>query len=221
MAVSGQLHVLAAFSPEKNAGPLWIGGWVSSRAGLVAVEERKVSGSCRNSNSGLFSPCPSLYRLSSCTVQCNLRWIYSECLLVVLTKVGNRWCSDILGSRLKRGVFFWNQWLQLSNILSLTRVKFINPFKACYKCVFSSNTIDKISIIITIKILIISFGIEELFCKDCFASSVGSRISQNEILCKYECGRLRQIHTFVCRSYVCTCVVITLKLLCCKRLEWW
>jgi hypothetical protein len=40
MKVSGQLHTPAALFLEKE--PHWIGGWVGPKAGLEAVERRKI-----------------------------------------------------------------------------------------------------------------------------------------------------------------------------------
>jgi hypothetical protein len=41
------------FTPGKRVhGTHWIGGWVSPRAGLDAVEKRKISCPCRESNPG-------------------------------------------------------------------------------------------------------------------------------------------------------------------------
>jgi hypothetical protein len=39
----GQLHTPAALHPEETAtGTHWLRGWVGSRVGLEAVEERKI-----------------------------------------------------------------------------------------------------------------------------------------------------------------------------------
>jgi hypothetical protein len=43
MEVSGQLHVSAALPPGKARSTHWIGIWVGSIAGLVAVGKRKIS----------------------------------------------------------------------------------------------------------------------------------------------------------------------------------
>jgi hypothetical protein len=51
--------------PRKRAiGTHWIGSWVGPRAGLDAMEKRKISFSCRRSNPGRPARSPSLYRLS-------------------------------------------------------------------------------------------------------------------------------------------------------------
>jgi hypothetical protein len=43
MEVSGQLHAPAALPPGKGPpGTRWMGGWVGPRAGLDAVENRKI-----------------------------------------------------------------------------------------------------------------------------------------------------------------------------------
>jgi hypothetical protein len=43
MEVSGQLNAAAALPPGEEAhGAYWIGGWVSPRAGQVAVKKRKI-----------------------------------------------------------------------------------------------------------------------------------------------------------------------------------
>jgi hypothetical protein len=41
LEVSGQLHDPAALPPAKSSDTHWIGGWVSSRAGLDDVEKKK------------------------------------------------------------------------------------------------------------------------------------------------------------------------------------
>jgi hypothetical protein len=50
MEVSGQLQAQAALPQGKDPGTHWTGGWVGSRAGLDAVEQRKISCPCRESN---------------------------------------------------------------------------------------------------------------------------------------------------------------------------
>jgi hypothetical protein len=50
MEVSGQLHAPAALPPGKDPGPHWRGGWVSPRAVLDAVVERKIPSPRRESN---------------------------------------------------------------------------------------------------------------------------------------------------------------------------
>jgi hypothetical protein len=53
MEVSGQLHASATLSPEESApGTYWIGDWVGPRAGLDAVEKRKISCLCQEWNPG-------------------------------------------------------------------------------------------------------------------------------------------------------------------------
>jgi hypothetical protein len=43
LEVSGQLHILAGFTPgERAPGTHWIGGWVGPRASLDDVERRKI-----------------------------------------------------------------------------------------------------------------------------------------------------------------------------------
>ena len=42
MNLKGQLHVLAALTPGKNAGTHWIRGWVVLTTGLDFVEKRKI-----------------------------------------------------------------------------------------------------------------------------------------------------------------------------------
>jgi hypothetical protein len=49
---------------ERNPGTHWIGGWVGSKVGLDAVEKRKISYPCRESNPGRPSHGSSVYRLS-------------------------------------------------------------------------------------------------------------------------------------------------------------
>jgi hypothetical protein len=51
-------------SAEKASGTHWIGGWVGPKAGLDAVEQRKIYCPCRESNPGRPARSPSLYRLS-------------------------------------------------------------------------------------------------------------------------------------------------------------
>jgi hypothetical protein len=60
MEMSGQPRPL--YPGERARGTLWIGGWVGSKAGLDAVEKRKIL-SCRESNPGRPVCSPSLYRL--------------------------------------------------------------------------------------------------------------------------------------------------------------
>jgi hypothetical protein len=62
MEMNGQLHVPAALSPgEIAAGTHWLGGWVSPRAGLDAVEKGKIL-TLPGFEPGPSSP--SLYRVS-------------------------------------------------------------------------------------------------------------------------------------------------------------
>jgi len=42
MEISGQLQALAGLPPGRALGTHWIGGWVGPRAGLNAVEKRKI-----------------------------------------------------------------------------------------------------------------------------------------------------------------------------------
>jgi hypothetical protein len=51
MEVSGQLHAPALPPRKRPAATYWIGGWGSPRADLDAVEKRKISFPCRESNS--------------------------------------------------------------------------------------------------------------------------------------------------------------------------
>jgi hypothetical protein len=59
MEVSGQLHAPGRFTP----GTHWIVGWVGSRVGLDAVEYRKISCRCQESNIGRPDSSSSPYRL--------------------------------------------------------------------------------------------------------------------------------------------------------------
>jgi hypothetical protein len=53
------------FTPrERASGTHWIEGWVGPRAGLDAVEKRKISRPSRESNPGRSTRSPLLYRLS-------------------------------------------------------------------------------------------------------------------------------------------------------------
>jgi hypothetical protein len=52
------------YPPGKWLHTHWIGDWVSPRAGLKAVEKRKIFCFCRESNPGRPALSPSLYRLS-------------------------------------------------------------------------------------------------------------------------------------------------------------
>jgi hypothetical protein len=53
------------FTPRKRGpGIHWIGAWVGPCASLDAVEKRKISFLCRESNPGRSVRSPSLYRLS-------------------------------------------------------------------------------------------------------------------------------------------------------------
>jgi hypothetical protein len=56
MEVSGQLHLSAGLYPGKNSGTQLIRGWAGSRTGLDALENRKNSFPCRDSNSRPSSP---------------------------------------------------------------------------------------------------------------------------------------------------------------------
>jgi hypothetical protein len=62
--MSGQLHVPADLAPGKNSGTHWTRGWVSTRAGLNALEKRKITCPCWGSNPGRQTHSPSLYLLS-------------------------------------------------------------------------------------------------------------------------------------------------------------
>jgi hypothetical protein len=65
MEVSGQLQASAPLPPGDRASSIHlIGGWVDPRAGLVAVEERKITCPCRESNPDRPVRSRSLYRLS-------------------------------------------------------------------------------------------------------------------------------------------------------------
>jgi hypothetical protein len=50
MQVSDQLHVPVALPPGRAPGTHWIGDWVGLKAGLDAVEKRKISCACQESN---------------------------------------------------------------------------------------------------------------------------------------------------------------------------
>jgi hypothetical protein len=73
------------FNPEETAsGTHWIGSWVGPRAGMEAVEERKVSFPCPELNHGRPAPSPSLYGLSYpdplvIDDMVILRWILEKC----------------------------------------------------------------------------------------------------------------------------------------------
>jgi hypothetical protein len=59
------------FTSERGPGTHWIGGWVGPRAGLDAVEKRKIL-PCREQNPGRPSCSSSLYRLSyPDSLECN------------------------------------------------------------------------------------------------------------------------------------------------------
>jgi hypothetical protein len=64
--VSGQLHALATLPLEKEPQVLihWIGSWVDPKAGLNAVEQRKIPCTCRVWNPGRPARSLSLYRLA-------------------------------------------------------------------------------------------------------------------------------------------------------------
>jgi hypothetical protein len=52
MEVSGQFQAPAALLPgPRDPGTQRIGGWVGPRGGLDAIEKRKISYSCQESNS--------------------------------------------------------------------------------------------------------------------------------------------------------------------------
>jgi hypothetical protein len=50
--LDGQLHAPAASPHRQSPGPHLTGGWMGSRAGLDAVEKRKISYPYRESNLG-------------------------------------------------------------------------------------------------------------------------------------------------------------------------
>jgi hypothetical protein len=61
---SDQLHAPAVIPPgERDPRTHWIGSWVGPRAGLGAVETRKIL-HCRELNPGRPARSPLLYRLS-------------------------------------------------------------------------------------------------------------------------------------------------------------
>jgi hypothetical protein len=64
MKVSGQIHILAALSPGKSHLYPLDRRLVGPRAGLDAVEKRKISCPCRESNPGSCALSPSVYQLS-------------------------------------------------------------------------------------------------------------------------------------------------------------
>jgi hypothetical protein len=63
MEESGQLHAPDALPPRRAPGTHCIGRWIDPKAGLDAVEKRKIL-HCRESNAGRPARSPSLYRLS-------------------------------------------------------------------------------------------------------------------------------------------------------------
>jgi hypothetical protein len=78
------------FTPwEKAPGTQWIGGWVGPRAGLDAVEKRKISCPCWESNPGRPSRGPLLYRLC---IETDLAAIIS--IFLTITP-----CSPVKGDR--------------------------------------------------------------------------------------------------------------------------
>jgi len=52
MELSGQSHAPAALTPRKVLGTHWTWYWMSPKAGLHAVEKRKIPCLCRESNPG-------------------------------------------------------------------------------------------------------------------------------------------------------------------------
>ena len=54
MDVSGQFHAPAALAPGKAPRTHCRGDWVNPSASLDVVEQRKISGSCRDSNPGIY-----------------------------------------------------------------------------------------------------------------------------------------------------------------------
>jgi hypothetical protein len=62
--VSGQLQLQPLCLREMSLSTHWLGGWAGLRAGLDAVEKRKVSCSRWEWNPGTSACSPSLYRLS-------------------------------------------------------------------------------------------------------------------------------------------------------------
>jgi hypothetical protein len=92
--VSGQLHSPRTFYPRGNSprNPL-IGDWVGPKAGLDAVEKRKISCPCRESDPGRPAVSPSLYRLSYSGSLC---YFGSECKLNFITE----------GSSFRNAAFF-------------------------------------------------------------------------------------------------------------------
>jgi hypothetical protein len=54
MDVSGQLQAPVALHPGKGPLTRCRGGWLNPRASLDVLEKRKISGSCRDSNPGIF-----------------------------------------------------------------------------------------------------------------------------------------------------------------------
>jgi hypothetical protein len=69
MKVCDQLHAAVALPPpppEGAPGTHWIGGWVSSRAGLDVVVMRKIPSLYQDSNSAVPLSCPGSYIRARC-----------------------------------------------------------------------------------------------------------------------------------------------------------
>jgi len=95
------------FSPgEQSKGSLWIGGWVRTRAGLEALENRKFS--CTwwesNQNSTVNSSCNKLASINVRRYTPNM----TLCYAIVLSCIGSDWNFTVCGGQLED----WNRKLE-------------------------------------------------------------------------------------------------------------
>lgn len=123
-------------------------------------------------------------------------------LLVVHEKVGNPWCSDILGSRLKRKIFFGTVGCSLAASCLSDTIEVHKPFQGLLEaCVFVRHHRQNIDHH-HYQGLDLFLLHRRIILQRLFASSVGSRMIQNEI-CANMCVDVFVYYMPLCVGAMC------------------